>query len=93
PLTRRTPRTVVAPGLLRAQLIQVVERGLAYEYEESATGIVCVAAPVLSADDRPLAAISVTGPVARFNPETHAASVHAAAAGVASILARRAERL
>ncbi|MET8796093.1 IclR family transcriptional regulator [Nocardia sp. NPDC004568] len=91
PLVRRTPRTVVAPGLLRVQLAQVVERGVAFEHEESAPGIVCVAAPVLSSDDRPLAAISVTGPITRFHPEAHAASVQAAAAGVASILARRAQ--
>lgn len=90
PLTRRTPRTVVAPGLLRAQLSQIVETGLAYEHEESALGIVCVAAPVLSADDQPLAAISVTGPVTRFHPEAHTAPVRAAATGIASILARRA---
>lgn len=91
PLIRRTPRTVVAPGLLRIQLTQILERGVAFEHEESAPGIVCVAAPVLSSDDRPLAAISVTGPVTRFHPESHAASVQAAAAGVASILARRAQ--
>ncbi|WP_067672067.1 IclR family transcriptional regulator [Nocardia miyunensis] len=90
PLPRRTPRTIVAPGLLRAHLAQVVEQGVAYEYEESALGIVCVAAPILNADDQPLAAISVTGPATRFRPDAHAASVRAAAAGVASILARRA---
>ncbi|MBY8863181.1 IclR family transcriptional regulator [Nocardia sp. CA2R105] len=89
PLPRRTPRTIVAPGLLRAHLEQVAEQGVAYEYEESTLGIVCVAAPVLSADDQPLAAISVTGPATRFRPDAHAASVRAAAAGVASILARR----
>lgn len=89
PLLRRTPRTIVGPGLLRAQLAQITERGVAYEHEESAVGIVCVAAPVLGTDDRPLAAISVTGPAGRFHPEAHAASVQGAAAGVASILARR----
>ncbi|KRF21078.1 IclR family transcriptional regulator [Nocardioides sp. Soil797] len=89
PLSRRTPRTVVAPGLLRRQLATVVERGVAYEHEESAVGLVCVAAPVLDADDRPLAAVSVTGPVTRFRPEGHANEVRAAAAGIAATLARR----
>lgn len=93
PLTRRTPRTVVAPGLLRTQLTQAVEHGVTYEHEESTIGIACVGAPILSAADEPLAAISVTGPVTRFRPELHAASVRAAAAGVASILARRARAL
>lgn len=89
PLVRRTPRTVVAPGLLRTQLERVVEQGVAFEYEESTVGLVCIAAPILGPDDRPLAAISVTGSVTRFRPEAHTASVRAAASGIASILARR----
>ena len=39
--------------------------------------------------DRPLAALSVTGPVHRFRPEPHADAVRAAAAGVAATLGRR----
>jgi DNA-binding IclR family transcriptional regulator len=89
PLDRRTPHTVVGPGLLRGQLEQVVEQGVAYEYEESMPGIACVAAAVLDTSDRPLAAISVAGPSTRFRPDKHSASVRAAAAGTASILARR----
>lgn len=88
-LTRRTPRTITAPGILRQQLRRVVETGTAFEYEESGPGIVCVAAAVLDADDKPAAAISVTGPVTRFRPENYANSVRAAAGGVAAVLARR----
>lgn len=90
PLARLTPRTLTAPGRLRQQLDAVVETGVAYEYEESARGIVCVAAPVLDRDDRPVAAVSVAGPVTRFRPAQHAASVRAAAAGISATLARRA---
>ncbi|GAA2719450.1 IclR family transcriptional regulator [Actinocorallia aurantiaca] len=89
-LARRTPRTVTAPGLLRRQLERAAETGVAFELEESAVGIVCVAAPVLDPADRPIAAVSVTGPVTRFRPEAHAAVVKAAAAGIAGTLARRA---
>ncbi|GAA5056538.1 IclR family transcriptional regulator [Nocardia callitridis] len=88
-LTRRTPRTITGPGLLRHQLDNVLEQGVAYEYEESAMGIVCVAAAILDTDETPLAAISLTGPPTRFRPDAHAVSVRAAAAGIASILARR----
>jgi DNA-binding IclR family transcriptional regulator len=88
-LSRLTPRTITAPGLLLRQLVKAVEDGVTFEYEESATGIVCVAAPVLDRRDRPLAAVSVTGPVTRFRPEAHAVSVKAAAAGIAATLARR----
>lgn len=91
PLERRTPRTVTAPGLLRQQLDWVREHGVAYEYEESARGLVCVASPILDAHDRPVAAISVTGPITRFRPADHATSVRAAAAGAAATLARRHE--
>ncbi|MFG2725693.1 IclR family transcriptional regulator [Streptomyces canus] len=89
PLVRRTPRTVTGPGLLRAQLDRVVEEGVAFEHEESTMGLVCVAAPILDFDDGPVAAISVTGPSTRFRPEAHVVAVRAAAAGTASILARR----
>lgn len=88
-LPRRTPRTLTAPGLLRRQLDRVVETGVAFEYEESAVGISCVAAPILDSFEQPVGAISVTGPVTRFRPEAAVSAVRAAAAGVASILARR----
>jgi DNA-binding IclR family transcriptional regulator len=88
-LVRRTPRTITTPGMLRKNLDRVIEEGVAFEFEESAVGIACVAAPVLDGEDRPVAAISVTGPVTRFKPEKHATSVRAAAAGVAATIARR----
>jgi len=89
PLLRRSPRTITSAEVLRQQLAEVVERGVAFEYEESAVGIVCVAAPVLDAEDKVVAAISVTGPITRFRPAQHASAVHAAAAGIAATLARR----
>lgn len=89
PLERRTPRTVTAPGRLRQQLARVREEGMAFEHEEGALGLVCVAAPVLDGADHPVAAISVAGAVTRFRPADHAASVRAAAAGIAATLARR----
>lgn len=89
-LRRCAPRTIVNRAVLRQQLHEVVEQGVAFEHEESAVGIVCVAAPVLGADDEALAAISVTGPVGRFQPNRHASAVHAAAAGISATLVRRA---
>ncbi|UMG94149.1 IclR family transcriptional regulator [Nocardioides sp. TF02-7] len=89
PLPRRTPHTIVAPGLLERQLRAAVEEGVAFEREESALGIACVAAPVLLDGHELAAAISVTGPTTRFRPEQHAAAVRAAAAGLASTIERR----
>ncbi|GAB7007158.1 IclR family transcriptional regulator [Nocardioides sp. AN3] len=90
PLERRTPHTIVAPGLLRRQLDAVLEKGVAYEREESTPGLLCVAAPVLDPHGgTALAAISVTGPVGRFRPDSHTAAVRAAAQALGSVLARR----
>ncbi len=88
-LVRRTPRTVVAPGILRRQTEAIREQGIGYEREESQVGLCCVAAPVLDADDRAVAAVSVTGPVTRFRPESAAPLVRAAGAGIAATWARR----
>jgi len=89
-LHRCSPRTVVNRNVLRQQLRDVVERGVAFEYEESAVGITCVAAPILDIHDVVVAGISVTGPVGRFQPARHASAVHAAAAGITATMARRA---
>lgn len=90
-LVRLAPRTITAPGILRTQLEVVIETGVAYEFEESAVGLVCVASAVLDRNDEAVAAVSVTGPVTRLRPQQHAGSVHAAAIGIAATLARRAE--
>jgi DNA-binding IclR family transcriptional regulator len=89
PLERRTPRTVTGPGLLRTQLDQVAETGLSFEYEEAATGLVCVGSPIFGADGSVLAAVSVTGPITRFHPRSHGGAVRSAASGVSAVLARR----
>jgi IclR family acetate operon transcriptional repressor len=58
-LKRRTSRTIIAPGLLLAQLRDIRNGAFAYDYEESAPGIVCVATPVLDGHGAPLAALSI----------------------------------
>jgi DNA-binding IclR family transcriptional regulator len=91
-LTKRTPRTVVGPGLLRDQLESAVTTGVAFEREESQLGITCVAAVVLGADDAPLAAISLAGPTSRFRPEAHVVTLRSAAALLSVALGRREAR-
>jgi DNA-binding IclR family transcriptional regulator len=88
-LVRRTPRTIVAPGLLRRQVEAIREQGVGFEREESQVGLCCVSAPVLDPDDCAVAAVSVTGPVTRFRPEAAARLVRAAGAGIAATWARR----
>jgi DNA-binding IclR family transcriptional regulator len=89
PLARLAPRTITSPRVLARQCEEIVETGVAFEFEESAVGIVCVATPIVDGSDAIVAAVSVTGPATRFHPRAHAASVRAAAAGIAAMLARR----
>lgn len=85
-LKRRTPRTIVAPGLVLRDLLAVRGRGFAQEHEESTTGIACVAAPVLGADRQAVAAVSITGWAHRLDVDRMAPAVHAAALGIARAL-------
>ncbi len=85
-LRRRTPRTVVAPGLLRDELAAIARRGIAEEYEESAPGVACVAAPVLGPGGLAVGAVSITGWVGRLNPRRLAPAVRTAALGITRAL-------
>lgn len=89
PLTRRTPHTVVEPRRLSRQLATVRQQQVAFEREESALGLTCVAVPVLDRLDRPYAAISLAGPTTRFRPENHQHALRAAGAAVGALVARR----
>ncbi|MFC5138979.1 IclR family transcriptional regulator [Actinomycetospora rhizophila] len=85
-LRRRTPRTVVTPGRFLGQLAAARHLGHARDDEEARVGISCLAAPVLDARRRPLAAVSVTGRTPRMATASPAAAVHAAAADAARLL-------
>ena len=85
-LARRTPRTVVAPGLLAEELARIRERGVAEEHEESTVGIACVAAPVLDGGPHAVAAISITGWANRLDTARLAPAVRTAALGLSRAL-------
>ena len=87
-LERRTPRTLTMPGLLLAQLERVRKTGVAYEFEESRVGLVCVGAPVFGPHDEVVAAVSATGDINRFNPRLHAARVRTTAQNISATLGR-----
>ncbi|GAA4707786.1 IclR family transcriptional regulator [Pseudonocardia yuanmonensis] len=59
-LRRLTPRTLVTPSLFLDQLRAARQRGYSTDQEESAVGVSCIAAPILDADRRAVAAVSVT---------------------------------
>lgn len=85
-LRRRTPRTIVAPGLLRAELATARDCGVAFEREESTVGITCVAAPIFNPRGSVIAAISITGWANRLNPDRYASAVRTAALGISRVL-------
>jgi IclR family acetate operon transcriptional repressor len=86
PLERRTPRTIVAPGLLEREFGRVRETGVAEEREESTVGIACVASPVFDAAGRAVAAVSITGRANRIDPNRLAPAVRTAALGISRSL-------
>ncbi len=92
-LSRRTDHTIVDPDVLRANLDQVRASGIAYDLTESYEELGCVASPIRNSG-RAIAAVSVTGPVARMEWETTAEAVKRTAASIwtARFGSRRSQR-
>lgn len=86
PLVRVTRHTIVVPDVLRADLRTVRGNGWAVEREETLIGYVSVAAPIFDRDGRPLAALSVTAPSRRFDPDRFGPTVRTAARGLTRVL-------
>ncbi len=74
PLDRLTGLTITSAKALRKELADINERGYATSFGERMEGAGSVAAPVLGHDGRPVAVISVCGPVERFRPEAERAA-------------------
>lgn len=86
-LDRRTPRTIVMRGPLLRELADVRQSGVAYEREESALGVNCVASPVLDTEGNPIAAISVASLGNTIDPKRVSPAVRAAALSLSRQLA------
>jgi IclR family acetate operon transcriptional repressor len=71
-LTATTPNTITDRETLDDELAQIREEGVAFDDEERLTGLRCVAAPILSTNDRVLGAISVAGPSNRIRDDRFA---------------------
>jgi DNA-binding IclR family transcriptional regulator len=72
PFERITPHTVGAPGLLLQELSKARELGYAVEREQTRTGYLSVAIPLISATGTTIAALSVTAPVFRADVPKYA---------------------
>ena len=69
PLPRFTERTITGASMLRGELEAVVEQGYGVTIEELELGLAAVAVPIRAHDGKVIAAISVSGPVYRLNPD------------------------
>lgn len=57
---RHTQNTLCSPDELMAELSEIRKTGISYDREEHEMSIICIAVPILSAQDRVLGAVSVT---------------------------------
>lgn len=73
-LEKVTPLTITNPKTLSKQLANIRTAGYAVSMGERLEGAGSVAAPVLGHDGRPVAVISVSGPVERFKGEAAVAA-------------------
>jgi IclR family transcriptional regulator, acetate operon repressor len=83
---RRTPYTIAAPGILLRQLEDIRRANVAYDREESALGVTCVASPVIDGRGIAVAAVSVSGSTTRLRGSRIENAVQAAASGIAAEL-------
>ncbi len=68
-MARLTVKTVVTPSALRQELAKVRDLGYAVDDEEHAVGLRCIAAPIFDESGDVIAAVSVSGPMARIGEE------------------------
>jgi len=87
-LARWTPYTIVVPTLLRDHLAEISRAGVAYEREESTTGVVCAASPVFGRRREVIGGISVAASIHRMSPERLAPAVRTAALSLSRVLAQ-----
>ncbi|MFB8206455.1 IclR family transcriptional regulator [Streptomyces sp. NPDC056010] len=85
PLPRLSPHSITDPVRLRTVVEQIQVSGLAYEEQEAAVGVSCIASPVFDGPTA-VAALSVAVPRARFRPAQLAPAVRTAALGLSRVM-------
>jgi DNA-binding IclR family transcriptional regulator len=85
PLPKLTRYSISDPVRLRTAIEQTQVSGLAYEEQEAALGVSCIAAPVFDGAVA-VAALSVAVPRERFRPAQLAPAVRTAALGLSRVL-------
>lgn len=93
PLRRIGPNTITNHADLRRELATIRRKAVAYDREEAMAGLVCAAAPILSADGAVVGGLSVSHDVGQINISRVAPAVHIAALGAGRTLDRKLEYL
>lgn len=70
-LVARTPATITDHAELRRELKRIRSQGYAVNDHESEPGVLSMAAPIMDATGRVVAAMSVAGPADRIEPRRH----------------------
>lgn len=87
-LEQFSPKTLTTPDVLLRDLETTQTRGWSFDDEERYEGMCCVAAVIYDSFREPIAGISVSGPAARFAPDTLSALGLAVKAAAAEVTAR-----
>jgi IclR family acetate operon transcriptional repressor len=69
PLTEMTGRTVVEKQAIERQLRKAEKLGYATESGENEDGAMCIGAPIFNTDHYPIAALSLSAPLQRVQPD------------------------
>ncbi|MFJ2114800.1 IclR family transcriptional regulator [Streptomyces sp. NPDC087850] len=85
-LPKLTNSTITDPAVFRAELRRIRQDGIAYDRQEAALGLVCVAVPIMGPAGRPVAALSVSGAGHRFDCVRFAPAVRRVAYQAAQVI-------
>jgi IclR family transcriptional regulator, KDG regulon repressor len=88
PLDKLTSRSLTDVDALSAQLMRIRREGIAFDDQEAADGLSCVAVPLLGAGGRPVAAMSLSGPSAEYDPRTQVSTIRRVAHAASQALVR-----
>ncbi|WP_420749788.1 IclR family transcriptional regulator [Rhodococcus sp. O3] len=80
-----TSFSIATPLQLARDLDAVRQFGIAYDRQETKSGLTCVAAPIRGWSGAVVAAVSISGPVHRFRPASAVPAIRMAAAGIAKL--------
>ncbi|MFL6450506.1 MAG: IclR family transcriptional regulator [Bryobacteraceae bacterium] len=68
-MPRLTPKSITTPTAFAAELKRIRRSGFAIDNQENEPGVRCIASAIQGPSGRPIAAISISGPAFRLDPQ------------------------